>query len=279
MKPVYFDYERPSCLDEATQLLAESGIQSKTIAGGQSLGPMLNLRIAQPELLVDITAIAELRDVSEHKEYVDIGSCVTHADVEDGRIPDVARGLLAHVAQRIAYRAVRNRGTLGGSLAHADPAADWISVFPLLGADIIVQARRNARTMPAEKFMVSSFITVLQPDELVRTIRVPRLSSDARWGFFKFNQKAGEFAHTIGGVLHDPANGRFRAVIGAIETAPIIVPDAWTLFQGPFNAGIADRLDKGAVLDLLDAKGVKDNYTRQLSLVALKRAAQQASVS
>jgi aerobic carbon-monoxide dehydrogenase medium subunit len=279
MKPAYFDYERPGSLKEAIQLLSDSGVQSKAVAGSQSLGPMLNLRIAQPELLVDITAIPELRAVSEHKGYIDIGACVTHADVEDGRIPDVARGLLPYVAHRIAYRAVRNRGTLGGSLAHADPAADWISAFSLLGAEIIAQTSRGARTVLAEKLIVSSFITVLQPDELISTIRVPILSSNARWGFFKFSQKAGEFAHAIGGVLHDPARNRFRAVIGAIETAPIVIPEASGLFQGPFSTGLADRLDVHAVLELLDAKGVTDEYNRQLALIALKRAARQADAS
>src|SRR5262249_38620888 len=168
-------------MDEATQLLAQPGVFSKAIAGSQSLAPMLNLRLAQPELLVDITAIPELRAVSEQRGYVDIGACVTHADVEDGRIPDVARGLLSFVAGRIAYRAVRNRGTVGGSLAHADPAADWVSVFPLLGAEVNVRSRRGTRTVAAENLMVSSFITVLQPDELIHTIRVPKISARARW--------------------------------------------------------------------------------------------------
>jgi carbon-monoxide dehydrogenase medium subunit len=279
VKPAAFDYERPASLDAATRLLAEPGVFSKVVAGSQSLGPMLNLRLAQPELLVDITSIAELRTVSEQRDHVDIGACVTHADLEDGRIPDATRGLLAAVAGRIAYRAVRNRGTVGGSLAHADPAADWISVFPLLGAEVVTRARGGARLIAAEKLMVSSFITVLQPDELIRAIRVPKLSARARWGFSKFNQKAGEFAHAIGGMLHDPDRGRFRAVIGAIETAPIIVPDATTLFGGPFGAGMADRLDERAVLGLLDGRGVRDDYTRQLLLVVLKRAARQASAS
>jgi carbon-monoxide dehydrogenase medium subunit len=279
VKPAAFDYERPASIDAAIRLLAEPGVFSKVVAGSQSLGPMLNLRLAQPELLVDITSIPELRAVSEERDHVDIGACVTHADLEDGRIPDATRGLLAVVANRIAYRAVRNRGTVGGSLAHADPAADWISVFPLLGAEVIARSRGGTRTIAAEKLMVSSFITVLQPDELIRTIRVPKLSTRARWGFSKFNQKAGEFAHAIGGILHDPDRGRFRAVFGAIETAPIIVSDAAALFGGPFGPGIADRLKERAVLDLLDERGVGDEYIRQLLLVALKRAARQASES
>ncbi len=279
MKAAAFNYERPGSLAEATRLLAQPGIFAKAVAGSQSLGPMLNLRLAQPDLLVDITAIPELRTASELRDHVDIGACVTHADIEDGRVPDVARGLLGVVAGRIAYRAVRNRGTVGGSLAHADPAADWISVFPLLGAEVSVQSPRGVRKIAAEDMMISSFVTVLEPDEIVSTIRVPKLSAQARWGFYKFSQKAGEFAHAIGGVLHDPDRGRFRAVIGAIEAKPIVVADAATLFGGPFGSDIADRLDQSAVLKLLDARGVEDEYNRQLALVALRRAAKQASGS
>jgi carbon-monoxide dehydrogenase medium subunit len=238
---------------------------------------MLNLRLAQPDLLVDVCAIRELRATAEQRNYIDLGACVTHADIEDGRIPDMARGMLGFVAGRIAYRAVRNRGTIGGSLAHADPAADWVSVFPLLRAEIIARSSGGERKIAAEDFMISSFITVLQPAEIICTVRVPKLSPRARWGFYKFSQKAGEFAHVIGGVLYDPEVECFRAVIGAIERPPIIVSDASTLFNGSFAPDIANRIDLGAVLNLLDQKGVSDDYTRQLAVVALKRAAKQAS--
>jgi carbon-monoxide dehydrogenase medium subunit len=279
MKAVAFDYERPVKLDDATKLLAEEGIFTKALAGSQSLGPMLNLRLAQPDLLVDITAIPELVEIAEGRDHLEIGACVTHADIEDGRLPDTSKGLLRHVAGRIAYRAVRNRGTVGGSIAHGDPAADWISVLSLLGAEAIVWAQRGSRNVPVERLIVSSFTTVLQSDELIRTIRVPKLSKKAGWGFYKFSQKAGEFAHAIGGIVHDPEHGRFRAVIGAIETAPIVVADATALFHGPFGSDLAERLDERTALGLIDAKGVKDEYSRRLLLVALKRAAKQASVS
>jgi aerobic carbon-monoxide dehydrogenase medium subunit len=276
MKPVAFDYERPASIDAALDLLAETAVFCKVLAGGQSLGPMLNLRLAQPDLLIDVTSISELADVANARDHLDIGACVTHADIEDGRLPDASNGLLRHVAGTIAYRAVRNRGTIGGSLAHADPAADWISILPLLDAEIIVAGRRGARKIAAADLVVSSFTTVLQADELIRAIRVPKLSAKARWGVCKINQKAGEFAHAIGGVLHDPERDLFRAVIGAIETAPIVVADAALLFAGPYGPDFADRLDPAVVLRLLDQKGVSDPYNRALLPVALKRAARQA---
>ena len=279
MKPVAFDYACPARLDEASRLLDQDGVFAKAVAGSQSLGPMLNLRLAQPELLVDISAMPELRQVGEDSDAVEIGACVTHADIEDGRLPDRSQGFLRHVAGRIAYRAVRNRGTIGGSLAHADPAADWISALSLVGAQVAVWSHRGARMVAIEDLIVSSFTTTLQPGELIQAVRVPKLSPRARWGFCKFNQKAGEYAHAIAAVLHDPEQGRFRAVMGAIETAPVVVADATTIFGGAFGPEVARRLDRKAALALLDAKGVTDEYIRSLALVGLRRAAEQASRS
>jgi carbon-monoxide dehydrogenase medium subunit len=276
MKPVAFAYERPTTLADAARLLGRGHVFAKALAGGQSLGPMLNLRLAQPDLLVDITSIPELTAVAEGRGALEIGACVTHADIEDGRVPDHTGGLLRHVASRIAYRAVRNRGTIGGSLAHADPAADWISALALLDASVLVWAPRGSRSVAVADLMVSSFTTVLGPDEIIQAIRVPKLSAGARWGFYKFSQKAGEYAHAIGGVLHDPADGTFRAVIGAIETAPIVVADAASLFGGAVGSDPFERLDAGAALQLLDRKGVTGEYIRSLAVVALRRAAKQA---
>jgi carbon-monoxide dehydrogenase medium subunit len=279
MKPIDFNYERASSIEDAINLLSEQNVFVKIIAGSQSLGPMLNLRIAQPELLIDITSIRELTDVASTQDYVDLGACITHADIEDGRVPDSSNGLLPHVAGSIAYRAVRNRGTIGGSLAHGDPAADWISIFPLLDAEVIATSRRGRRTIPAAEVLVSSFTTVLAQDELIETVRVPRLSDRARWGVYKVNQKAGEFAHAIASVLHDPEHGRFRAVIGAIETAPIVVADAAAIFSGSYGPNLAERMDQKLVGRMLDEHGVRDAYTLQLALTALKRAARGASAS
>jgi aerobic carbon-monoxide dehydrogenase medium subunit len=279
MKPVAFAYERPTTLADAADLLGHGNGFAKALAGGQSLGPMLNLRLAQPDVLVDITSIPELTTVTDGRDAIDIGACVTHADIEDGRVADPANGLLRHVAGRIAYRAVRNRGTIGGSIAHADPAADWISALALLGAEAVVWSRRGRRQVAVADLTVSAFTTVLTPDELIQSIRVPKLSAQARWGFYKFSQKAGEFAHAIGGILHDPDRGVFRAVIGAIETAPITVADATALFGGGFGSDLGDRLDRSAVLQLLDGRHVTDEYIRTLAPVALKRAARQACAS
>jgi carbon-monoxide dehydrogenase medium subunit len=124
--------------------------------------------------------------------------------------------------------------------------------------------------------MVSSFTTKLASDELIQAVRVPKLPSSARWGFFKFNQKAGEFAHAIGAVVLDREREIFRAVIGAIETAPIVVEDAASLFDATPKAGSVPQIDAAAVGKLLDERSVTDSYLRKLAVVALKRAMREA---
>ena len=140
MKSAAFDYERPKDVSGALKLLTG---ESKLLAGGQSLGPMLNLRIVHPSLLIDVRGIDELKQVKEEQGSVTLGACITHSQIEDGRVPDSSRGLMRHVASRIAYRAVRNRGTIGGSLSHADPAADWPTALALLNGVAIVQGQKG----------------------------------------------------------------------------------------------------------------------------------------
>jgi aerobic carbon-monoxide dehydrogenase medium subunit len=276
MKPAPFEYARPSSLADALALLASEERVVKPLAGGQSLGPMLNLRLAQPDLLVDLTALPELRRAEEGGDGVVIGACVTHADIEDGRVPDPTGGALPEVARRVAYRAVRNRGTIGGSLAHADPAADWISALAALGAEVIVRGPAGPRRVPVERFMAGAFETALAPGELLEAIRVPRLSPRRRWGFYKFCRKAGEYAHAIGAVLVDPERAVCRAVIGATEATPIVVADAAALFGGR-PEGLAGTFERDIAAGLLDERGISDPFERQIHVVALERAVRLAA--
>src|ERR1700690_4567609 len=132
MKAAAFAYDRPTDVKAALALMARADGTAKIIAGGQSLGPMLNLRLVQPDLIVDIAGLAELRQAERSGDELVIGACITHGDIEDGGIADVKWGAMQRVAGAIPYAAVRNRGTIGGSLGHADPAADWVSALPAL---------------------------------------------------------------------------------------------------------------------------------------------------
>src|SRR4249919_2051649 len=145
MKPAVFEFVRARTLSEATTVLLEADGAARVVAGAQSLGPMLNLRLVQPRILVDVTGIAELTEIDDRADAVTLGACITTANIEDGRLP--GRGLrpLSVVAGRIAYRAVRNRGTIGGSVCHADPAADWVSALVLLSACAITEGTEGRR--------------------------------------------------------------------------------------------------------------------------------------
>ena len=268
MKPAKFDYERPGSLAAAIALLGEDAGASRVLAGGQSLGPMLNLRLVRPGRLVDVTAIPELTAIERDGETLLLGACVTHAAIEDGRAPDVANGMLAQVAGGIACRAIRNRGTIGGSLAHADPAADWPVCLLALGAEVVIQGGAGERHLTLADFQRGPFETALAPGELLAAVRVPTVSPAARWGFYKFCRKAGEFAETIAAVLDDPARGVARAVIGATDSRPVVIEDAFRLDDG-FDARAAART--------IDAIGpIADVYKRQLHVTALRRAVREA---
>jgi carbon-monoxide dehydrogenase medium subunit len=217
MKAAAFDLACPATLTEASALLAQPG--AVAMAGGQSLGPMLNLRLARPAMVVRLAGIAGLAGAAEDAEAVTIGALVTHAAIADGQAPDPGLGVLARVADCIAYRAVRNRGTIGGSLCHADPAADWVTVLTALDAVALTSA---GRAVPVAEFVASAFRTVLRPGELLTAVRIPRLRPGARWGYVKACRKPGEFAHAMAAVLID---GGLRLVIGATGGRPILLRD------------------------------------------------------
>jgi carbon-monoxide dehydrogenase medium subunit len=257
MKAPVFDYARPKDVASAVKLLAQGG---RPAAGTQSLGPMLNLRVAHPTLLVDVRAIEELRSSAETASAVTLGACITHAQIEDRKVPDPSGGMMASVAASIAYRAVRNRGTIGGSLAHADPAADWPTALTLLNAIVLIQGPKGKRETPAESFATGIFTTVLASDELVVAVRIPKRSPRARYGYWKFCRKAGEFANAIGAVLHDPETGESRAVLGALAGPPCLIREK-TLDDATLASNVAGIGD--------------DAYSRRLHAVALKRALAQ----
>ena len=272
MKPVDFDYVRAATLAEASQLLCQEETSAKIVAGSQSLGPMLNLRLVQPGLLIDITAIPELCRVEETAEGVILGACVTHADIEDGRVPDPTGGVLARIARGIAYRAVRNRGTIGGSLGHADPAADWVSTLSALGADILIYGSGQRRILGADAFITGAFETALSVGEIVEAVRIPRLSKGARWGYCKLCRKPGEFAYAMCATLTDCERRVRRVVVGALDSSPIVVDAAGAPESGRSHTEIA----LGSIEKILDDRGVTEPVGRQLHIAAFKRAMAQA---
>ena len=277
MKAAPFAYERPSDLNSAISLMAEAKDAARIIAGGQSLGPMLNLRLVEPDLIIDIAGLAELKRVDRHGDELVIGACITHGDIEDGRIPDVTRGAMRRVAAAIAYRAVRNRGTIGGSLSHADPAADWVSAMPALGAKVRLRSASGVRDLAIEDFITGALETALHVGEIVEAVRVPVMKPSARWGYSKACRKPGEFAHAIAAVLIDPDVAEARVVIGAIEAAPIVLRDASPLFGGRVTGSFHQQFDARVADALLAGAGVANAADRHIHVAVLRRAIDEAA--
>ena len=277
MKSAPFSYERPTDISDVLALMAMPDVSTKIMAGGQSLGPMLNLRLAAPDVIVDITALAALKRADTDNGDLVLGACVTHADIEDGRTSDVTRGAMQRVASAIAYRAVRNRGTIGGSLSHADPSADWVSALAALGATLTLRSATTTRTIAMADFVLGALETSLQSGEIVESIRISAMSATARWGYAKSCRKPGEFAHAIGAVLIDPDAATARIVIGAIEAAPIVIADAADFFGGKINGDFKQTFD-GRVADrILASAGVSDAADRQIHVAILRRAVAEAT--
>ncbi|KUL21137.1 FAD binding domain-containing protein [Streptomyces regalis] len=180
MIPPTFDYARPGSVDEAVRTLADAGEDAKVLAGGQSLLPLMRLRLAFPDLVVDVNRIPELRGVREDGDTLVIGAMTTHHDVIADPLVRRHAGLLAAATSTVADPAVRHRGTLGGSLAHADPAGDLPAVVLVMDGELVAQGPRGRRTIPAREFFVDYLQSALAADELLVEIRLPKADG---WGF------------------------------------------------------------------------------------------------
>lgn len=223
MKASSFDFVRPSSIQETTEILAQHQGDARVLAGGQSLGPMLNLRLVRPSAVVDISALDELKTVDVSSSEISIGALVTHGALELSKEVGTTFDLLRKVAGGIAYRGVRNRGTMGGSVAHADPAADWPSCLLALDARVSIAGPSGIRQLPIGEFLISSFTVALEPGEFITRLHIPALSATARWGYYKHNRKVGEFAEAIGCFIDDKARGVSRIVAGALSSPPVLL--------------------------------------------------------
>ena len=280
MKPAPFDYARAKSLDEAIGLLGAAEGEARPLAGGQSLGPMLNLRIARPSLLVDLSPVAELREVSEDEDGVTIGASVVHSAIEDGEVPDPTGGLMKRAATGIAYRAVRNRGTIGGSLAHADPAGDWAPVMMALGASLGIRGPEGARTVKADGFITDPLTTVLEPGEIVEAIRVPRLSDSAGWGHYKLCVKPGDFAESLAVAVRDPESGHCRAALAGPTHAPVLLREVAGLIAGAdgWSDALAREIKEvaGREIAATEFADANDRYAMNVHATVTVRAAREA---
>ena len=282
MKAPPLDYVRPDTLDAAIAAMTGAGEGASVLGGGQSLGPMLNLRVVRPDLLVDVSRLEELSRIEKTPDGLRIGAAVTHSAIEDGAAPDVTNGLMEFVAGQIAYRAVRNRGTVGGSLAHADPAGDWAPVMLALGASVAIEGGGGRREIAVGDLIVDVMTTALEPGEVLVEVLVPRLSSDARWGHYKLTRKPGKFADAIAVAVSDAARSHHRVAIARPSAPPILLERAGVALAAA--AGWSDTLDRDireAVAADLEAEPTPDPdpVQRRYHMVTVARAARRALAS
>jgi carbon-monoxide dehydrogenase medium subunit len=272
MKSPAVDYVRPYSLVEAVDLLAKHCDEARVIAGGQSLVAMMNLRVASPGLLIDISRLPALCSVSDDGDAVTVGACVTHAAIEDRRVADPSRGLMPRVAAGLAYRAIRTRGTIGGSLALSDPAAEWPSVLTALDAEVMICGSGGRRSVKCAVFTTGVLETVLAADEIIESVRIPKLSPDARWGYLKLCRKSGEFASALAVAIVDHPLGHSRVVLGAANGAPLVLHETSRLISSgkreDMHNAVAADLDRAADRHF-------DEFQRNLHMVAAMRAVRQ----
>jgi carbon-monoxide dehydrogenase medium subunit len=220
MLPPPFDYVAPRSLDEVLDLLAEHGDEAKVLAGGQSLIPVLKLRLGEPALLVDINRLDGLGDIAEDGGGLRVGALVRHRDAERSALLRQRYPTMAAAAPQVSDPLVRNLGTVCGSLAHADPAGDWGAVMLAMGAELVVRSRGGSRTIAARDFFDGPFTTTLRPDELLVEVRVP---TRARTGgaYLKLERKVGDFATAAVAVRVTMSDGRIGdAGIGLTAVGP-----------------------------------------------------------
>src|SRR5438093_1201423 len=197
MLPAGFEYHRPASLDEALSLLDEYGEEAKVLAGGMSLIPLMKLRFASPGHLIDVYRVTELAGLREEDGWLRVGAMTRHRDIVESDLVGASHPALAAAAPLVADPIVRNRGTIGGSLCHADPAGDFGSVLLAVGAQMVVRSSAGERVVGIDDFLVDTFTTALAPNELLSGIRVPQAGPRSGGTYLKLERKIGDFA-TVG---------------------------------------------------------------------------------
>jgi carbon-monoxide dehydrogenase medium subunit len=278
MLPGRFEYVAASSLDEAVALLGEHGDDAKVLAGGQSLIPLLKLRFASPALLVDIGRIDGLDGVNEADGHLVLGTLARHNQLADDRLVADRYPLIAAAAPLIADPLVRNLGTVGGSLAHADPAGDWGSVMLALDAEVVVRGPTGERSLPIDDFLVDTFTTALEPTELLTSIMVPSPGARSGGTYLKLERKVGDFATVAAALaLELGDDGRIdRAGVGltAVSSRNVKAREAETTLVGsePSEELFAEaaRLAGAAAHPISDMRGSAD-YKRAVVEAYVRR--------
>jgi carbon-monoxide dehydrogenase medium subunit len=277
MLPARFDYHRPETMEEALSLLDEHGEDAKVLAGGMSLIPLMKLRFASPGHLVDVNRIVELQGISEGDGSLRIKAVTRHREIAESEVIGQRYGALATAAPMVADPIVRNLGTLGGSISHADPAGDFGSVLLAVGAEVVVRSSGGERVLSIDDFLVDTFTTALQPNEILTEIRIPEPRPRSGGTYLKLERKVGDFATVAVAVDLSLADGHIaRAGIGLTAVGPknLRAPEAEASLAGaePTEEACAEagRLAAQTARPISDVRGSAD-YKRHVVEVFVRR--------
>ena len=285
MKLPPFEYACPTSIAEALALLASHDGEAKPLAGGQSLVPMLAFRVASPSLLVDLRKLAELRQIRITQDGVALGAMVRWRDILDDARLHTAHPLLVAAVGHVAHYQIRNRGTVGGSMAHADPAAEMPGIAVTCEAQIAVAGKAGARVIAAGDFFEGPLMTALKPDEIITEIRLPLWPKGRCFGFQEFARRRGDFAMAAAAVFYDDDNGKARnAHVGVIGVGdrPLRLPSVEAVVNGQkLDDGVIAKAEAAAsaAVDPRDDIHASGAYRKALVGVMVERALNDAAAA
>jgi aerobic carbon-monoxide dehydrogenase medium subunit len=282
LKAAKFDYHAPETLEEVVALKAELGDEAKILAGGQSLVPSMNFRLARPSALIDINRVDAARASVVTDDHIVISPVVRHAHFEAPRDLGPTGVLLASACKHIGHHPIRTRGTFVGSVAHADPAAEWSVVTLATEALLRARAVSGERTISSSEFFVGPYMTALADDEVLVEARVPLLSPSTKFSFLELSRRAGDFALVCVAVVGDESGGVLRDVriaLGGVASRPVRVPNAEGALNGEVPSAAlfeeAARRAAGEINTIGDIHGSAE-YRRELISVYVRRGLEQA---
>lgn len=278
MKPAAFGYFRPSSLEEALQQLTAGGENAKVIAGGQSLGPMLNMRLARPSDLIDLNDLTELAYIRDVGDTLEIGALTRHDQIAESKLVRARCPLLAQAAKTIGHYAIRQRGTIGGSLAHADPVAQLPLIATTLEAKIEIVRHGGQRSLPASAFFQSVMATALAPDEIIRCVHFPKAEVNEGTSFQLFNRRHGDYAIVAAAAtvtLDGERASRVRVGLSGVSAVPqacddIVRPFAGRMANAAWAAEVAVAVR--AAVSPEDDQRISALYRKELTQTLVERA-------
>jgi CO/xanthine dehydrogenase FAD-binding subunit len=282
MKPPRFDYHAPATVEEAVALLAGYGGDAKVLAGGQSLMPLLNFRLTRPAALVDLNRIPSLAYIAEHDGQVRFGAMTRQRAIEFSPVVAARLPLLAEATRWVGHLPIRTRGTIGGSLAHADPSAEYPAVLTALEGEVVVRGPRGERVIPAAELFRTYLTTSLAPDEILVEVRLPAMPAGAGFAFEEFARRKGDFAIVaIAAVVAREGSrvARARVVAAGASPVPARLRAAEEILErdGPSEAAVEAAARRAAELVSPDADiHASADYRRHLTSVLTKRALARA---